>query len=66
MFGAGEVLGVCMCGSHQRGDVQRWIGTLQEKYSSLAKANIIYDITELDKTESSGSKSTEQPKIAAP
>lgn len=62
-----------MCGSHQREDVQRWIGVLQEKYPTLAKANIIYDITDItelniEESDSSSSERIEQaqPKLAAP
>lgn len=44
---AGHVLGVCMCSAGQeKASLQAWIGELQEKYPSLSKATIIYDITE--------------------
>ena len=58
-----------MCGSHQREDVQRWIGVLQEKYPSLAKASIIYDITELETVKAEddiNDDHRQQPKLAAP
>ncbi len=58
---------MCVCGAYQREGVQKWIGVLQEQYPSLAKANIIYDITELEivKTDGSNSDHREQPKLAA-
>lgn len=42
-----------MCNSYQeRSSLQSWIGVLQEKYPSLSKATIIYDITESDNEQS--------------
>lgn len=41
------MLGLCMCQPFQQESLQRWITKLQERYPTLSKATIIYDLSEL-------------------
>ena len=59
------VLGLCMCQPFRQESLQHWITKLQERYPTLAKATIIYDLSELpveDAGQESGASRSKQIK----
>lgn len=56
------VLGICMCHPASQEGLQCWIRKVQERYSCLSKASIIYDISKPETA--TGVQEQEQAKIS--
>lgn len=65
-FSLDVVLGLCMCEPSSQESLQRWIRELQDKYSCLSKAAIIYDLSNSETVDAQDSDvQDKQGKIAS-
>lgn len=57
------VLGLCMCKPFRQESLQLWINKLQERYPTLSKATIIYNLSELAEDASQESSTVRSKQI---